>query len=165
MYSLEEIQNAWQNTTNPLVLRQFIGNPDFGWKVAWSDRMVSMYTSLLVFAILWQLLRKRVKRLPFWGLVLLLLPMLLDGITHAISDFSGIGQGFRDSNLWLMSILGNDIPRSFYNGDGIGSLNSWMRIISGVLFGLGVVWFSFPYLDRWLSEAQPERKNSNETTP
>ena len=39
MYSLAEIQTAWQNTDNPFLLRQFIGNPEMGWKVAWSDRM------------------------------------------------------------------------------------------------------------------------------
>lgn len=26
-YSLAEVQNAWQNTLNPLILRKFIGNP------------------------------------------------------------------------------------------------------------------------------------------
>jgi len=44
MYALDDIQAAWQVTTNPLILRQFIGNPSLGWKVAWSDRMVSLYT-------------------------------------------------------------------------------------------------------------------------
>lgn len=47
MYSLVEIQSVWQDTNDPPVLRQFVGNPDMGWKVAWSDRMVSLYTSLL----------------------------------------------------------------------------------------------------------------------
>ena len=35
MYSLNDIQAAWQNTTNPLVLRKFIGNESMGWKIAW----------------------------------------------------------------------------------------------------------------------------------
>ncbi|MGE5221878.1 MAG: hypothetical protein ACM3PY_05550, partial [Omnitrophica WOR_2 bacterium] len=43
-YSLSEIQAAWQNSDNPLILRRFIGNDSMGWKMAWSDRMVSMYT-------------------------------------------------------------------------------------------------------------------------
>jgi len=46
MYSLTEIQAAWQDTINPLILRKFIGNADMGWKVAWSDRMISFYTSI-----------------------------------------------------------------------------------------------------------------------
>jgi uncharacterized membrane protein len=33
-YSLPEIRTVWQNTTNPLILRQFIGNPEMGWKMA-----------------------------------------------------------------------------------------------------------------------------------
>jgi hypothetical protein len=31
-------------TDNPLVLRQFVSSPELGWKVAWSDRMISLYT-------------------------------------------------------------------------------------------------------------------------
>lgn len=80
-YSLPEIQSAWHKTLDPLILRQFIGNSLMGWKVAWSDRMVSMYSSVWVFALLWHPLRRRLPRLPFWGLVLFLLPMALDGTT------------------------------------------------------------------------------------
>ena len=40
MCSLEEIQSAWQKTDTPIILRQFIGDSQIGWKVAWSDRMV-----------------------------------------------------------------------------------------------------------------------------
>ena len=29
-YSLAEVQSAWQNTANPLILRQFIGNSVYG---------------------------------------------------------------------------------------------------------------------------------------
>src|SRR5687768_10417257 len=58
MYSLAAIQAAWQITTDPFTLRQFIGNPEMGWKVAWSDRMVSMYTSILFGGLLYRLVRK-----------------------------------------------------------------------------------------------------------
>jgi hypothetical protein len=40
MYSLTEIQDIWQYTNDPLVLRQFVGEASVGWKVTWSDRMV-----------------------------------------------------------------------------------------------------------------------------
>ena len=152
MFSLSEIQDAWQNTTNPLVLRQFIGNPEFGWKVAWSDRMVSMYTSILFFGWMWWLLRKKLKPLPWWGLILLSLPMAVDGISHFISDFAGIGQGFRDSNAWLAMLTDNTFLTTFYAGDALGSFNSWMRLITGVLFGLGIVWFGFPYLEDYFTD-------------
>ncbi len=46
MYSLREIQSVWQATSDPMVLRRFIGNEIMGWKIAWSDRMISFYTSV-----------------------------------------------------------------------------------------------------------------------
>ena len=145
-YSLPEIQSAWQNSLDPFVLRQFIGNPQMGWKVAWSDRMVAMFASLWLFGLLWWPLRNRLKPLPWWGLILFLLPMAIDGTSHFISDLAGIGQGFRDSNVWLAALTGNAFPAGFYAGDAWGSFNSWMRLLTGLLFGLGIVWFALPYL-------------------
>jgi uncharacterized membrane protein len=160
MYTLPEIQAAFQKTINPLILRQFVGNLDMGWKVAWSDRMVSMYTSILPFAWLWRALtkggghplRQKIKQLPWWGLVICLLPMGLDGITHMISDFVVISEGFRDSNAWLAVLTNNAFSQSFYAGDTLWSFNSWMRWISGLLFGSGMVWFGFPYLDEFFKD-------------
>jgi uncharacterized membrane protein len=154
-YTLPEIQSVWQYTDNLIVLRQFIGSPEIGWKVAWSDRMVSMFTSIWLFGLLWWPLRRRLKPLAWWGLVLFLLPMAVDGTSHLISDFAGIGQGFRDSNTWLAALTYNAFPTGFYAGDEWGSFNSLMRLLTGFLFGLGIVWFSFPYLDNALS--QPAR--------
>ncbi|MEW5987555.1 MAG: DUF2085 domain-containing protein [Chloroflexota bacterium] len=148
MYSLAEIQAAWQPTTNPLILRQFMGNPAMGWKVAWSDRMVFMYGSLLLWGLLYWPLRHRLKPLRLWSFALLLLPMIMDGVTHAISDFAiGIGSGFRDTNTWLAVLTNHALPATFYVGDAPGSFNSWARLITGMLFGLGVVWLLYPYLE------------------
>lgn len=118
-----------------------------GWKVAWSDRMVSMFTSLWIFGMAWGLFRKKLKPLPWWGLVLFLLPMAIDGTTHMISDFAGIGSGFRDTNTWLAALTQQQFPTSFYAGDAWGSFNAWMRVASGIFFGIGIVWFGFPYLN------------------
>jgi uncharacterized membrane protein len=147
MYSLQEIQAAWQDTIDPLVLRQFIGNETLGWKIAWSDRMISFYTSIWFFAVFWSSVRRRAKPLHFWGFLLLLLPLIIDGGTHAISDFAGIGQGFRDANQWLAVLTNNSFPVAFYRGDALGSFNSLMRLVTGILAGLGIVWFTLPYLE------------------
>ena len=147
MHTLSEIQSAWQATINPMILRQFIGNASMGWKIAWSDRMISFYTSIWLFAVAWWPLRQKIKPLPWWGFVLLLLPIALDGITHTFSDFAGIGQGFRDTNQWLIMLTNNSFPANFYAGDALGSFNSLMRFITGPLAGLGLVWFAFPYME------------------
>jgi uncharacterized membrane protein len=146
MYTLNEIQSAWQNTIDPFLLRQFIGNGTMGWKIAWSDRMISFYTSVWLFAVMWYPFRRRIKPLTWWGFVLLLLPIALDGITHAISDFAGIGQGFRDTNVWLAVWTNHAFSATFYAGDALGSFNSIMRLISGLLAGLGIGWLAFPYI-------------------
>jgi len=150
-YSLVAIQSAWRNTADPMILRQFIGNVEMGWKVAWSDRMFSMYSGVLFFAWIWFPLRHRVRPLPLWGFALLALPMLLDGGSHLISDLAGIGQGFRDTNVWLSQLTQNAFPPNFYAGDALGSFNSWMRLITGGLFSLGLVWFAFPEIEKSVS--------------
>lgn len=146
-YSIAEIQSVWKNTNDIAVLRQFLGDQQMGWKVAWSDRMVSMFTSLWLFGILWGLFKKKMRPLPWWGLVLLLLPMVIDGTTHFFSDLAGLGQGFRDTNAWLATLTNNVLAPSFYVGDAWGSFNAWVRLVTGILFGLGIVWFCFPYLE------------------
>lgn len=148
MYSLSEIQAAWQNTANPMILRQFIGNETMGWKVAWSDRMISFYTSIWLFAMLWYPLRRTIKPISWWGFILLLLPLVLDGSTHALSDLAGIGLGFRDTNEWLRALTNNTLPATFYAGDALGSFNSLMRFITGLLAGLGIVWLAFPFVQQ-----------------
>jgi uncharacterized membrane protein len=152
MYTLSEIQSVWQDTINPMLLRQFIGNTDMGWKIAWSDRMISFYTSIWIFALAWSPFRRKVKPLSLLGFAFLLLPIALDGGTHMLSDFAGIGQGFRDSNQWLTSLTNYSLPISFYAGDAFGSFNSLMRLITGLLAGLGVVWLAFPSLEESLAQ-------------
>lgn len=153
-YPLAEIQTVWGNTTNLMTLRQFIGTPDMGWKVAWSDRMVSMYTSILLFAWVWYPLRNKIRALSWQGLAAFLTPMALDGFSHMVSDLAGVGQGFRDSNAWLAALTNHVFSPAFYAGDGWGSFNSLMRLVSGILFGAGIVWFSFPYLDQFFTDME-----------
>jgi uncharacterized membrane protein len=147
MLSLERIRSLWADTLDPQVLRRFIGDAAVGFKVAWSDRMVSTYSSLPLAAALWWPLRRRLKPLPFWGFILLTLPLLLDGGSHLVSDLAGVDQGFRSTNAWLAVLTANRLPASFLVGNALGSFNSWMRLISGTLFGIGAVWFAFPHVD------------------
>ena len=154
-YSLPQIQSAFQATANPMVLRQFVGNLVMGWKVAWSDRMTSMYLSLLLFTILYRPVLRRL-RLPWWIFAALLLPLAIDGVTHAASDLAGIGNGFRDSNAWLMTLTRNSLPSTFYAGDALGSFNSGMRWLSGLLFGLAVAGLALPQLEAAFESGQRE---------
>ncbi len=144
------VSTEGMSTAQALVtLRLFVGSETLGWKVAWSDRMVYMYTAPLLVAIVYAFLRRRgrVKPLPLWAFALLLLPMALDGGTHWLSDFTGIGAGFRYDNAWLAQLTGHALPPSFYAGDAFGSFNSIMRLVSGLTFGAAFGGLLFPYID------------------
>jgi uncharacterized membrane protein len=147
--TLPEVAAVWPNSDNPLILRQFLGNPDMGWKMAWSDRMVSMYGGIFLFGLLYALLRRVrfINPLPLWGMILFALPMAVDGTTHFVSDFAGLSAGFRYTNAWLAEWTNDAFSPAFYQGDGIGSFNWWMRLFTGLLFAMGLVWLLFPHLE------------------
>lgn len=153
MYTLAEVQAAWIDTDNPAILRQFTGSPEMGWKVAWSDRMVSMYTSIFAAGLLFALAPRWLKPLPGWAVPLFILPLAIDGGTHMISDLAGIGNGFRDTNACLATLTGKALPTWFYAGDALGSFNSWLRLLTGVWLGVGVVWFVYPYFEQYLGDS------------
>lgn len=154
MYTLDQlpVMLTGNTGTDTLLLRNFRGNDVLGWKVAWSDRMVSMYAGIwLVGVVYWGASRVRPQRpISIWRFGLLALPMVIDGSTHMISDtLDGLTTGFRYQNTWLASLTGHVMSDSFYSGDALGSFNSWMRLLTGLLFAVGAVWLVFPLMDRY----------------
>jgi hypothetical protein len=118
-----------------------------------------MFGSLWLAGIFYGLLRHHrvLKPLSVVGFALLLLPMLIDGGTHLLSDAAGgLTGGFRYENQWLAALTGQVLPSWFYVGDALGSFNSWMRLISGFAFGFGSIWLAYPYLDRPMTETAEE---------
>lgn len=151
MYNLDELPLSYSGgTSDLLLLRAFRGNDALGWKVAWSDRMVYMYGGLLVVGLIYRVRRARRSPMPLrlrW-VFLLILPLALDGITHLVSDQSGLASGFRYDNRWLAQATGFMLPEGFYRGDAFGSFNSLSRMFSGLLFAIAVGGWILPQLDR-----------------
>ena len=137
-------------------LRAFRGNEVFGWKVAWSDRMVYMYGSLwIISAVYWIMSRRRPwKPLRIWIVALLLVPLAADGITHLLSDGNGLSAGFRYDNAWLAALTNHVFADSFYRGDTLGSFNSLMRFVTGVLFAVATGGLALPFLDREMKRSE-----------
>ena len=147
-YTLQEIPVTLVGEFLPdsTVLGDFIGNETFGWKMAWSDRLVSTYGSALITTYLYILLRQRPNYRPlsrFW-MIILVAPLILDGTTHYISDFGSLTEGFRWDNAWLATLTANSFPETFYIGDDWGSFNSLMRLVTGILFGVGLMSWALP---------------------
>ena len=165
-YSLAEISRAWQYDDFS-TLRAFIGNEAMGWKVAWSDRMISMYGSLWIGGLLFALLRYRnpmrsrgvLLSPPVW-LFVGILPMGLDGFSHMINDIvAGFsGTGFRDTNAWLQFLTGNIFPAKFYAGDALGSFNNLARLVTGALFGLTTVLFLYPFVETAMRDMEHQAR-------
>ena len=133
-------------------LRAFVGSPELGYKVAWSDRMVTLYGGVLLGGLVFALFRRRLQAPPWWAPALLFLPLAMDGTTHLISDLLGFNTAFRYTNAWLEALTAGRLAASFYAGNALGSFNSWSRLISGLLAGLAIAWGAYPVFDAYFHE-------------
>jgi uncharacterized membrane protein len=104
-----------------------------GHQVGFCHRCVALYSSVVVAGLLFGLLRRRIRPISLKLGGLLLLPILIDGLTHMADDLTGLG--FRGG------------------GDAIGTLNFWLRMITGALVGLVVLLAIYPRAERDLRNA------------
>lgn len=101
-----------------------------GHQVAFCHRCTAFYGGIFLAGLAFSALRRWLQPASFRLGGLLLLPMLLDGGSHIINDALDLG--------WRGG------------GDDIGSLNFWLRMITGVLAALAVLLVVYPRLDREL---------------
>jgi uncharacterized membrane protein len=99
-----------------------------GHQVGFCHRCAAMYTSIVVAGLLFGLLRRRLRPVSLKLGGLLLLPILIDGLTHMFDDLLGLG--FRGG------------------GDAIGTPNFWLRMITGGLVGIVVLLAVYPRVER-----------------
>ncbi len=139
-YSPEQLL-AWG--AKPYNLRVFVGNTEIGFKMGLNHRMTATFLAIFGGGLAWGLARQRPRLGPVWFL-LLTLPLLIDGFSHRFSEMSDTG--FRVDNAWAIALTGGAFADWFYRSDTIGSLNWLLRTVTGLAFGLGLVWFLFTYL-------------------
>lgn len=111
------------NEEDELAARQFVGNPDLGYKVALCERDVAIYGGILIFGVLFSLTGRRIKPLP-WYLWLLvgILPIAVDGFSQLLSQPPLNFFPYRESTPFL-------------------------RSITGFLFGFTTAWFGYPIVE------------------
>ena len=73
--------------SDEIISRSVIGNEKYGYKMAFCQRDLAMYTSLLLFGSLYLLTGKKIQRIPFllW-LTLGILPLGIDGFIQLIGN-------------------------------------------------------------------------------
>jgi uncharacterized membrane protein len=111
------------NEEDQISARQFVGNPELGYKIALCERDVAIYGGILLFGILFSLSGRRIKHLP-WYLWLLvgILPIALDGFSQLLSQPPLNMFPYRESTPLL-------------------------RTITGFLFGFTTAWFGYPIVE------------------
>ncbi len=128
-----------------LAARQFVGNPQTGYKVAICERDVAIYGSLLLFGLLYALFRRRIRPLP-WYLWLLIgwVPIGLDGFSQLLSQIPGSPLPFRESTPLL-------------------------RTLTGFLFGFTTAWFGYPLVEESMADTRalmaPRMQGKRATAP
>lgn len=105
--------------------REFLGNPQMGYKMTLCARDIGIYWALTAGALIYSLpkVRRRLRPVPIWIYVLLgITPIALDGVSQLL--------GYPPFNLWP--------PRETLPG---------FRVLTGVTFGLMNAWLGLPYLE------------------
>ena len=108
--------------------RAFIGNKKLGYKVAFCERDVAIWGSILLFGLLYALTRRKIPPLP-WYLWILIgwLPIGIDGFSQIISQIPNSPIPYRESTPLL-------------------------RTITGFIFGFTTAWFGYPMVEEAMRE-------------
>jgi hypothetical protein len=103
-----------------------------GHQVCYCHRCTALYSTIALVGLLYGLIRWRAplsNRLLGWATV----PILIDGLWHVADDYLP----------WLDLRWGGDAP---------GSLNFWVRMITGALFGVAAVLWLYPRIHQTFAE-------------
>ena len=121
-----------------IAAKNFVGNPEMGWKVAFCERDVAIYLSIALFGVVFMILGGlgiEVPKLPFWAYLLIAIaPIGMDGFSQLFANppFNGFG-----------------IP--FYP---VRESTPFLRALTGSLFGIGNAWLAFPYIEESMAETR-----------
>lgn len=130
---------GFQDLSNPLgyarlQARQFVGNDVVGYKIAVCERDVAIYGGMLLFGMVYSLMKRRIKPLHWTLWVLLGMgPIGLDGFSQLFSQMN-----------W--SFLAAILPYR--------ESTPFLRVLTGLLFGFTTAWFAYPYMEESFNETR-----------
>jgi uncharacterized membrane protein len=104
-----------------------------GYQLAFCQRETVLFSCLFLGGLVFWRVRHQVRPAPLWLGLALLLPLVLDGSSHLLDDLLGLG---------------------VRPGNQVGSLNYWLRVVTGALAAGGVLLAVYPRLDRDVRRAQ-----------
>ncbi len=119
------IYRMYRQFCHQLTERSFSLN---GFPVCYCHRCTALYTSLLLMSLLYTIGRWR-RQVSHRILMLLALPLAFDGTRHLLADL-----------LPTLALRSADHSP--------GSINFWVRMLTGTLFGVGVILWGYPRIQR-----------------
>jgi len=129
-------QLTGDSTDDPLKAREFIGNPTAGYKVAFCERDVAIYGSILLLGLVFSATGKKLRK-PSWfifaWILIGMVPMGIDGVSQLPS-------------LLQPSQLASWVPYR--------ESTPFLRTLTGLLFGITTAWFIFPVIEETMQETR-----------
>ena len=118
------------NEQDLLAARQFIGNDQIGYKVAFCQRDVTIYGAILLFGLLYVVTNRKLPALPWYLWIIIgIVPIGIDGVTQLISQPPFNFLPFRESTPFL-------------------------RALTGGLFGFTTAWFGYPLVEESMADTK-----------
>jgi uncharacterized membrane protein len=138
-YTIDELQHALgvsNDASDAFFWRDFQGNAQLGYKMAWCERDAAIYVAMILTFILLGLFRRFVPKLDWrvYALVFIL-PMAMDGTWQLFT-----------SPIHLLPFL----P--------VHESTAVWRTLTGALFGIGSVWLIFPYVADAMHDAHQDAR-------
>jgi uncharacterized membrane protein len=138
-YTTDQLQSALRAThpaTDMLYWRDFLGNPQLGFKMAWCERDAAIYTSMIFAVLLFALSRRWLKPLDWRVYLLFVAPMAIDGLWQLVTS---------------PAIMLPFLP--------VHESTPELRVITGALFGIGSIWLIFPHLEAAMRDARADAES------
>ncbi|MBE0409965.1 MAG: DUF2085 domain-containing protein [Anaerolineales bacterium] len=116
--------------------RQFVGNLELGYKVAFCERDIAIYGGIFLFGLIFSLTGRRLKSLPWYFWVLIgIVPIAADGLSQLLSQ----------------------PPMDLIIPDGwlaYRESTPFLRTLTGGLFGFTTAWFGIPMVEDTMADTK-----------
>jgi uncharacterized membrane protein len=129
--------------------RRFLGNAQMGYKMALCERDIGIYGFILVFGLLFGLLRYRIKvrSLPIILFILIgLVPIAVDGFSQLFSYWVVPASGAAPTGFF--ATVANLLP--------LRESTPFMRVFTGALFGFMLAWLAYPQVEKGMADTRDD---------
>ncbi len=130
-----------------LAARRFVGNEQMGYKMALCERDMAIYGFVLVFGLVYAVLRHRRKIRPLPILVFIIIgmgPIALDGFSQLFGYYATPINGSAPGN--IQAFLGQIFA--------LRESPPWLRTATGALFGFMLGWLIYPHIEVGMNDSE-----------